>query len=387
MWNNQFPSVIKVNRRTESSKDVCSESSSTKHEETFEFKRPYPPPLGKTYSRLRSLVDRPEKKSSPRIYTRPSPGLHFLETYRQRQKAKLRKFQSFPSPSSNVALLSPPPLSSLSESSLWSTSTTATVEEASATSTVTSNSMPEFPPLRRSKAMSTPSRSFPIPTMSGIHKTGGVKKFLETASSSNQDEDYELEEGLYETSLSEGLEMEICYDYSSAEPSEEDFKATSEKEFPIPTLITGRLGYPVFQPRSPPEVHNHNLDVEDRNNNDGTHDEEPEVQWSREQLDILMSAKDSFRFQQRRTVDLLFKELSAVETGKPCSKIDIRAWLKKVNVGLNFPACHVSLKLLTCDQTEDAPMRRDSKVKFSEEIKVKEIEKIGKVRPVDKSKD
>ena len=102
----------------------------------------------------------------------------------------------------------------------------------------------------------------------------------------------------------------------------------------------------------------------------------------------MMSAKDSFRFKQRRTVDLLFKELSAVETGKPCSKIDIRAWLKKVNVGLNFPACHVSLKLLTCDQIEDAPVKMHStKVKFSEEIKGKEIEAVGKMRPVDKTKD
>ena len=68
--------------------------------------------------------------------------------------------------------------------------------------------------------------------------------------------------------------------------------------------------------------------------------------------------------------------------------MDIRAWLEKVNVGLNFSACYVSLKLLTCDQIEDAPVRKHStKVKFSEEIKGKEIEAVGKMRPVDKTKD
>ena len=67
--------------------------------------------------------------------------------------------------------------------------------------------------------------------------------------------------------------------------------------------------------------------------------------------------------------------------------MDIRAWLEKVNVGVNFLACHVSLKLLACDQIEDAPLRRDSKVKFSEEIKIKEIEAVGKMRQVDKVKD
>ena len=178
-------------------------------------------------------------------------------------------------------------------------------------------------------------------------------------------------EGLFESSPSEGLEMEICHDYSSAEPSKEVFKATSEKEFPIPTLISGRVIYPVFQPRSPPgAVRDQNLD-EDRNNNDA---HIKEVQWSKEQLDILKSATDSFRFQQRDTIDLVFKELKALKTGKSCSKMDIRAWLEKANVGLNFSACHVSLKLLTCDQTEDAPVKGHSpKVKFSEEVKVIEI--------------
>ena len=37
---------------------------------------------------------------------------------------------------------------------------------------------------------------------------------------------------------------------------------------------------------------------------------------------------DSFKFQQRNTVDLVFKELSALGTGRPCSKMDIRAWLE-----------------------------------------------------------
>ena len=208
MWNNKFSSLIKVNRRTESSKDVSSGSSSTQHEDTFEFKRPYPPPLGKTYSRLRSLVDRAEKKSSPRIHSRASPGLHYFETSRQRQRAKLRKFQSFPSPSSNVGLLCPP--ASQSESSFWSTSTkAATVEEAPVTAALTSNSLTEFPPLRRSKAMSIPGRSSPIPAMSGIHKTGGIKRLLEIDSSSIEDNETE---GLYESSPSEGLEMEICHD-------------------------------------------------------------------------------------------------------------------------------------------------------------------------------
>ena len=74
--------------------------------------------------------------------------------------------------------------------------------------------------------------------MTGLHKTGGIKGF-----SSNEDEETE---GLFESSPSEGLEMEICNNYSSAEPSEEDSKAMSEKEFPIPTLISGRVSYPVF---------------------------------------------------------------------------------------------------------------------------------------------
>ena len=202
------------------------------------------------------------------------------------------------------------------------------------------------------------------------------KRILEVDSSSNEDIETE---GLYESSPSEGLEMEICHDYASAEPSDEDSKASPEKEFPIPTLISGRVSYPLFQPRSPPEVRDQ--DEEERNNND-VHVKE--VPWSQEQLDILKSAKDSFRFHQRSTVDLVFKELSALETGRPCSKMDIRGWLQKANVGLNFSACHMSLKLLTCDQIEEAQVRRDSKVKFSEEIKVKEIEAVGKMRPVDK---
>ena len=99
--------------------------------------------------------------------------------------------------------------------------------------------------------------------MSGIQKAGGIKGLLEIDSSSIEDNETE---GLYESSPSEGLEMEICHDYASAEPSEEDSKATSEKEFPIPTLISGRVSYPVFQPRSPPEVRDQ--DEEERNNND-----------------------------------------------------------------------------------------------------------------------
>ena len=230
--------------------------------------------------------------------------------------------------------------------------------------------------------MSIPSRSFSIPTMTGLHKKDGIKRFLETGSTACEDNETE---GFFESSPSEGLEMEICHDYSSAEPSEEDSKTISGKEFPIPTLISGRVHYPVFQPRSPPGVRD--LDEEDRNNNE-THDEE--FQWSKEQLDILVSAKDSFRFQQRSTVDLVFKELSALETGRPCSKMDIKAWLEKANVGLSFSSCHVSLKLLICDQTETEgvpAMRGDPRVKFSEEIKIKEIEAVGKMRPVNKVKD
>ena len=207
--------------------------------------------------------------------------------------------------------------------------------------------------------MSIPSRSFPIPTMTGLHKTGGIKGLLQTASSSKADDETE---GLFESSPSE------VNNYSFPEPSEEDSKAMSKNEFSIPTLISGRVSYPVFQPRSPPGVRNI-MDAEERNNND-THDEE--FQWSKEQLDILESAKDSFKF--KSTVDLVFKELSALETGRPCSKMDIRGWLEKATVGLSFSACHVSLKLLTCDQTETkgAPViREDSKVKFSDEIKAK----------------
>jgi len=233
--------------------------------------------------------------------------------------------------------------------------------------------------------MSIPSRSFPIPTMTGLHNAGGVKRLLQTELTGSDEDDES--EGLYESSPSEGLEMEICHDFSSAEPSEEDSKAVSLKEFPIPTLISGRVSYPVFQPRSPPGPWVRNLDEEDRNNND-THDEE--FQLSTEQLDILVSAKDSFRFQQRNTIDLVFQELSALETGRTCSKMDIKAWLEKANVGLSFSACHVNLKLLTCDltETEGAPVMRDGhKVRFSEEIKVKEIEAVGKMRPVSKVKD
>ena len=79
--------------------------------------------------------------------------------------------------------------------------------------------------------MSIPSRSFPIPTMTGLHKTGGIKGF-----SSNEDEETE---GLFESSPSEGLEMEIFKNYSSAEPSEEDSKAMTRNEFSTPTLISG----------------------------------------------------------------------------------------------------------------------------------------------------
>ena len=71
--------------------------------------------------------------------------------------------------------------------------------------------------------------------------------------------------------------------------------------------------------------------------------------------------------------------------------MDIKGWLEKANVGLNFSACHVSLKLLTCDLTETggAPVRKENhpKVRFSEEIKVKKIEAVGEMRPVDKIKD
>ena len=212
--------------------------------------------------------------------------------------------------------------------------------------------------------MSIPSRSFSIPTMTGLHKTDGIKRFLETGSTACEDNDTE---GCFESSPSEGLEMEICHDYSSAEPSEEDSKAISGKEFPIPTLISGRVNYPVFHPRSPPGVRD--LDEEDRNNNE-THYED--FQWSKEQLDILVSAKDSFRFQQRNTIDLVFKALSALETGRPCSKMDIRGWLEKANVGLSFSACHVNLKMLICDmtETEGPPVRKENhpRVKFSEEI-------------------
>ena len=111
--------------------------------------------------------------------------------------------------------------------------------------------------------MSIPGRSFQIPIKSGIHKAVGIKRILEVDSSSNEDIETE---GLYESSPSEGLEMEICHDYASAEPSDEDSKASPEKEFPIPTLISGRVSYPLFQPRSPPEVRDQ--DEEERNNND-----------------------------------------------------------------------------------------------------------------------
>ena len=71
--------------------------------------------------------------------------------------------------------------------------------------------------------------------------------------------------------------------------------------------------------------------------------------------------------------------------------MDIKGWLEKANVGLSFSACHVSLKLLTCDltETEGTPVRKENipKVRFSEEIKVKKIKAVGKMRPVDKVKD
>ena len=117
------------------------------------------------------------------------------------------KFQSFPSPSSNIVLSVTSSPSSLSEPSLWSTSTI--FEDAQVTSTnVKSPSVPDFPPLRRSKAMSIPSRSFSILT---IAKTCGVKRLLESASSSSSIKNNETK-GLFESSPSEGLEMEICQD-------------------------------------------------------------------------------------------------------------------------------------------------------------------------------
>ena len=99
-----------------------------------------------------------------------------------------------------------------------------------------------------------------------------------------------------------------------------------------------------------------------------------------EQLDILERAKDSFRFHQRSNIDLLFKELSAVavETGKPkpCSEMNIRAWLEKANTGCSSSSAGEHRHLLTRDnaEAEGAPVREDPKVKFSKEIKVIEIE-------------
>ena len=125
MWYNHLSITTKANENTSSTEVACSEASSTQFEDTFEFKKPYPPPLGRTYSRLRSLVDRPVKRSSPspKIHFRPSPGLNFLETVRQRQRSKMKKFQSFPSLStSNAASLSSQP-ASISSPSLWLTST------------------------------------------------------------------------------------------------------------------------------------------------------------------------------------------------------------------------------------------------------------------------
>ena len=266
MWNNHFQSTIKVNNDFENNVGACSEASKAKSaEDTFEFKRPYQPPIGKSYSRLRRLVDRPVKRSSSNPkFVKPPPGLHFLESFRQRQRAKLKKFQSFPSsPSSNVASLTVA-TSSLSAPSLRSTSTSAKNEHVPSTSTSESTSEGsgslsslEFPPLRRSKAMSLPSWSLPapVPTKSD-HNTDAIKRLLDSSSSGSNEDNEEGWEGIFgmESSPSEGLEMEICSEY--IEPSlEEDFIAKSEIEngFPIPTLISGQANFPVFlEPRSPP---------------------------------------------------------------------------------------------------------------------------------------
>ena len=42
-------------------------------------------------------------------------------------------------------------------------------------------------------------------------------------------------------------------------------------------------------------------------------------------------AEDAFRFSQRKTTDLLFKELRSMKNEKPCSKMQIRALLDKAD--------------------------------------------------------
>ena len=192
--------------------------------------------------------------------------------------------------------------------------------------------------------------------------------------------------------------MEICSDYTTAETesSKEDFIATSEIEngFPIPTLISGQANYPVFlEPRSPPgfvfpdpEVE---IDDEDGNNNDT---DGKEVEWSEDQLEILESAKDAFRFHQRKITDLVYEELRALETGKPCSKMQVRAWLEKANAGFDFLARgeHRNVKLLTCDDQfggMPATVREAPKVTFNRKLEVKWIEAVGKTRHVDRVKE
>merc|ERR1712137_974445 len=138
------------------------------------------------------------------------------------------------------------------------------------------------------------------------------------------------------------------------EPSlEEAFMAKSEIEngSPIPTLISGQAKFPVFlEARSPPGFvfPDPEVDDEDGNNNDT---DDKEFEWSEDQLEILESAKDAFRFHQRKITDLVYEELRALETGKPCSRIQVRAWLEKANAGFDFSARgeHRHLKLLSCD--------------------------------------
>ena len=167
--------------------------------------------------------------------------------------------------------------------------------------------------------------------------------------------------------------MEICHNDTSSKPLEEDFKATTKNEFPIPTLISGQITCPVFQPRSPPQVRvlSHETDPEDGNNNDTLGEES---QWPDEQL--------ALRFEKRNTTDLVFKELKAMETGKPSSKVNVRAWLENNSAGFSFSARGERRRLKgTCDQAKGAAVREGHKVKFNKEIK--EIEDIGKMHNVD----
>ena len=236
----------------------------------------------------------------------------------------------------------------------------------------------------------------PVPTKSD-HNTDAIKRLLDSSASGSNEDNEEGWGGIFgmESSPSEGLEMEICSEY--IEPSlDEDFIAKSEIEngSPIPTLISGQANFPVFlEPRSPPGFvfPDYEVDDEDGNNNET---DSKEFQWSEEQLEILESAKDAFRFHQRKITDLVYEELRALETGKPCSKMQVKAWLEKANAGFDFLARgeHRQVKLLTCgDQFEGmaATVREAPKVKFNRKLEIYWIEAaaVGKMRHIDKAKE